>query len=128
MEANGFKDMSSPPYLGPVGKREYARILKILVEHEVGGEFDRGPLYAYCEAFQEFNYAVGQMRKQSQVVETIKGNMIQNPWLGVKNKAAERMLKFAKEFGMTPLARSKIDADGSGGEDEFEKFLSKKKA
>jgi P27 family predicted phage terminase small subunit len=47
------------------------------------------------------------------VVKTKSGNIIQNPLVGVANKAMADVVRYAAEFGMTPSARSRIEVGGS---------------
>jgi P27 family predicted phage terminase small subunit len=63
-----------------------------------------------------------EYRKVGATVNTDKGNVVQHPILGAKNKASERILKFAAHFGMTPAARAKLEVRGNEDEDEFAKF------
>jgi phage terminase small subunit len=39
---------------------------------------------------------------------TSNGNEVQSPWVGIANRNLETMIKLAKEFGMTPSARTRI--------------------
>lgn len=43
-------------------------------------------------------------------IETDKGNVIQHPLVGVRNKAWEQVMKALREFGMTPSAISNVRA------------------
>ena len=62
------------------------------------------------------------------MIKTSNGNLVQNPLVGTANKAMSEMMRYAVEFGMTPSARSRVDAhvpfDGGkfagllGGRDE----------
>ena len=42
------------------------------------------------------------------VVKTKAGNLVQNPYLAVANRAMDQMLLYARELGMTPSSRSRI--------------------
>jgi P27 family predicted phage terminase small subunit len=41
-------------------------------------------------------------------IKTTNGNAIQNPLVGTSNTAARDMLRFASEFGLTPVARARL--------------------
>jgi len=43
--------------------------------------------------------------------------------VGVANKAKEDYVKFALEFGMSPSARSRVDADEPNGEKENDRYF-----
>jgi P27 family predicted phage terminase small subunit len=51
------------------------------------------------------------------MIKTTGGNAIQNPLVGIANKAQEVMLRVAAEFGMTPSARTRVRAE-TGRDDE----------
>jgi P27 family predicted phage terminase small subunit len=111
-----------PNCLGKEGKTEWERVTVELENMGILSTADRGALVAYCEAWEEFVDLLAKVRKEGPVVYTDKGNAIQNPVLGAKNKASERLLKTAAQFGMTPAARTKIEATEGDGEDSFAKF------
>jgi hypothetical protein len=43
-------------------------------------------------------------------IEPTCPDAMQNPLIAISRRAAEHMLKFASEFGMTPVARSRLAA------------------
>ena len=94
-------------------------------------KLDVGTFAAMCEAYSEFVRVSKQLKKEMKkknsigpVVKTKKGNWVQHPLLGVKNQAAERYLKFAQQFGMTPAARAKIAEDQITAADKLKKYMS----
>lgn len=44
------------------------------------------------------------------LIKTKDGNAIQNPLVGIANKARADVVRFSAEFGMTPSARSRVTA------------------
>jgi len=128
MNFNGLRSLSPPDGLNAVGAGEWVRVIKLSSENGLAGELDRQALYVYCEAFQEFDNLVKRCAQEDYITISEKGLPYQNPVFGMKNKAAERLLKAAKEFGLTPWARSKIDLPDAPNEDEFTAFLKKGKA
>lgn len=86
---------------------------------------DQALLFAYCEAMAEVVYCVKQLEKCPRLIETDKGNWVQNPLVGIKNKAVQRLIALAGHFGLSPAARTRIKAEESGKKDEFEAFLKK---
>ena len=81
------------------------------------GSLDRALLTAYCEAWAEFVALSIRVRKEGPTVMTDKGNSVQNPTLGAKNSAAERLIRIAANFGMSPAARAKLEAVEKGGDE-----------
>lgn len=63
---------------------------------------------AYCQAWARWVDAEGQVAKLGTIVKTANGNLIQNPYLAVANRALEQMTRLATEFGMTPSSRSRV--------------------
>lgn len=49
-------------------------------------------------------------------VTTDKGNVIQNPAVGVRNRAWAQIVKLGQLFGMSPSARTGLDCGGDEGE------------
>ena len=52
------------------------------------------------------------------LVKTTGDNIIQNPLVGIANKAMSDMVRYAAEFGMTPSARVRLNGSGGGGAQE----------
>jgi len=117
---------SCPVWLGREGKAEWRRVTIELDKLGLLSKADRASLVAYCEAWEEFVDLLRKVRKEGPVLYTDKGNAIQNPVLGAKNKAAERVLKCAAQFGLTPAARTKIEAANAGDEDDFSAFVQRR--
>jgi P27 family predicted phage terminase small subunit len=82
---------------------------------------DRAALAAYAQAYGRWAAAERALAKMAAadsvtgglLIKTTNGNAIQNPLVGVANKAAAAMVRYAAEFGMTPSARSRIEASPS---------------
>ena len=80
-------------------------------------------LTAYCEAWEDFVGLLKKCREDGPVVLTDKGNAIQDPVYGLKNRAAERMVKAASHFGLSPVARRKVELTEKDGVDAFTEFM-----
>lgn len=117
-----------PDGLDSFGSAEWSRVIKLMRSMGTADELDRQSLYVYCEAFQEFDMLVKRCAKEDHVTISEKGLPYQNPIVGMKNKASERLLKASKEFAMTPLTRSKMGVMEQEAEDEFTAFIKKGKA
>ena len=101
---------SCPSWVGTIGKREWKRITKQLEPLGLLTELDRVALALYCQAYDDYVTAKKEMDKEDMrpVVKTANYNYVQNPMVGVMNKAWQRVLKAAAEFGLTPSARTRI--------------------
>jgi len=97
-----------PGHLSKEAKREWRRMGKELLALGVMTTVDRAALAAYCVAYARWAEAEEMVTRLGTVVKTANGNMIQNPYLSVANRAMEQMAKLAGEFGMTPSSRSRV--------------------
>jgi len=111
-----------PACLGAVAKAEWKILVTDLDALGILDRVDRGALVVYCEAWEEFVLLSKVVKEEGAVCVATNGSPYQNPALGAKNKAAERMLKVAAQFGMTPAARVKIDACDSDVTNSFAEF------
>lgn len=97
-----------PHHLQGEARREWTRLGRELVALGVMTKVDRAALAAYCVAWGRWVEAEAQVTKLGTIVKTADGNMIQNPYLSIANRAMEQMTKLAGEFGMTPSSRSRV--------------------
>jgi P27 family predicted phage terminase small subunit len=94
---------------------------------------DRAALAAYCQAYGRWilaERALAEMAKQDPVtaglvVKSAKGMSLQNPLVGTANKAMQDFVRYAAEFGMTPSARSRIQAQAPEVEDAAAKYFTR---
>ncbi len=120
----------NPPLeLNAPGRLEWERVAPQLFRHGILTDIDRGVLTAYCQAYGrwiEAERVIIKMAKTDQMtgammIKTTNGNAIQNPMLGIANKALDHMVRYAAELGMTPSARSRVKAEGEeeAGENRY---------
>ena len=110
---------AAPDHLNDEAKVEWKRVAEDLFRLGVLTEIDRVVLAAYCQAYGRWSRAeavLAEMAKRDELtgglmVRTISGNAIQNPMVGIANKAMADMVRYATELGMTPSARTRIHAD-----------------
>ena len=106
----------APPFLCPDGEKEWARVVDTLFTAGLLTSLDAAALGAYCASYGRWAQAERALRYAEQtdqgglVITTATGNPIQAPLVGIANKAAADMVRYAVEFGMTPSARSKVAA------------------
>lgn len=113
-------DMPEPPeHLSDEALEEWERMAGVL--HNLGllYDVDRAALAAYCQVYgrwvqAEKALAVDAKNDPSRhglVSKTSNGNLVQNPLVGTANKAAQDLMKYAAEFGMTPSARTRLSVN-----------------
>lgn len=131
-------DMPSPPsFLDPYAVEEWERVAPELYANGLLTVVDAAALGAYCQAASTWRQASEELeldrkandraKARGLVIETKQGNRIQNPLLGIANKARADMVKLGSEFGLTPSARASLEGSKRGDEDPTEsKFFGRK--
>lgn len=108
-----------PDFLNASARKEWARVARELGNIGLLSTIDRGALAAYCQAYGVWVEAERGIKRLADggdkygglLTRTSNGNVIQNPLVGIANKARSDTVRFAAEFGMTPSARSRVQAD-----------------
>lgn len=117
-----------PPHLKGDAKVEWKRVTKELHTLGILTKVDRATLTAYCMAWGDLVKAEQQIEKEGEVIVSDKGGMYQNPWVAIKKRSMDQVVKFSAEFGMTPSSRSRLKVELPGEEDEMASLLFGKKA
>ncbi len=100
-----------PAFLDRYAKAEWNRVSPLL--HKVGllTEVDIMPLAAYCANYSMFVQAEKAKRIRGKLVLDFGNYECQIPEIGIASTAMKQMVTFAKEFGMTPSARTSVHID-----------------
>lgn len=115
-----------PSWLGTVAKKEWKRIFPQLKKNGIITDADYIALSAYCQNVDTWVQAEKLKRIEGLVTETSKGMEIQHPAVGIANTALANILKFGREFGLTPASRTNITAnDVEYGESPFLTLMKK---
>ena len=114
---------SAPRWLSDEAKREWKRIAPRL--HAVGllTEVDGLALAMLCEAFAQYMAAKTVVDGEGLLLVSEKGNSYQHPAAGLMTQARGELLKWAREFGMTPSARTRIVVDTGSEEPSLADLL-----
>jgi P27 family predicted phage terminase small subunit len=93
-----------PDYLGVYATQEWQRVGPEL--HRLGllTELDIPMLAAFCAAFELWRTVVEILARE----RIPEGSTRAKPLVRIRKDASERMLAAAREFGMTPLARTRL--------------------
>ena len=123
-----------PPHLCDEAKVEWGRVAPMLYALRLLSDADLAALAAYCQSWAIFRQATDALNAMAKgdpltkglLIKTTNGNAIQNPLVGIANKAASDMVRYASEFGMTPSARARIHADKEAkpAEDKESRYFS----
>lgn len=77
----------------------------------------------YCVIFVRWIKAEKMVREKGEIIKTAAGNIIQNPYLSIANRALDQLNKLGAEFGMTPSSRSRVKVDALDPSNELERML-----
>ena len=97
-----------PSHLQGEARAEWRRVARVLHESGLLTQVDRAALAIYCQAWARWVKAEAQVARHGEVVKSAAGNVMQNPYLSIANRAMKQVQLMARELGMTPSARSQI--------------------
>ena len=113
-----------PEHLGSIATAEWGRMARELNRIGLLTQVDRSAFAAYCCVYETWVEAEGEIERMRAeginpyTYTTEKGNTVQRPIVGVRNKALELMLRYLGEFGLTPSSRSRVSVPNLE-QDEF---------
>lgn len=111
-------DMPSPPsHLDDYAVEEWGRLAPGL--HALGILYatDRSVFAAYCQAYSRWRTAEELIQRAAKAggdglsSMTTKKTLMKHPLVGISEKAAAAMMKYALEFGLSPSARARLAID-----------------
>ena len=106
-----------PDHLSEIAKEEWKSMSGQLYRLGLMTRIDRAALAGYCQSYGRWVEAEKEAVVHGLVVKTKSGNLIQNPYLGIANRALKQMHIFLIEFGMTPSSRTRVTAARDGNSD-----------
>ena len=113
----------APEHLGDDEKRKWAAVVKELHPLGLVTTVDKDALAMYCVIYVRWMKAERMVREKGEIIKTAAGNIIQNPYLAIANRALDQLNKLGAEFGMTPSSRSRVKVDLPSAESELEEML-----
>jgi P27 family predicted phage terminase small subunit len=121
--ATGDRVPSAPRWLSEEARAEWRRLAPRL--HAVGllTEVDGLALAMLCEAFAQYMAAKTVVDGEGLLLVSEKGNSYQHPAAGLMTQARGELMKWAREFGMTPSARTRIVVDTESAEPSLADLL-----
>ena len=107
-----------PSFVQGYAADEWWRVGPELYHLKLLTALDVMPFAAYCIAYQRWRTAeelLMQMADKDPVtrgllIKSQGGEAVQNPLIGIARRAANDMVGFGGEFGLSPLARARIGA------------------
>lgn len=89
-------------------------MVRLMRAHHVGTPLDIAALAAYCFAFARMLTAERALRDRGLTYVDKNGDERRHPLLMAAWAAAQDMVRFASELGLTPAARLRISYDATG--------------
>jgi P27 family predicted phage terminase small subunit len=112
-----------PKFLSPAARGEWKRLYPELERLGLVTMLDRAVLACYCEAWSQFTWATGELKRTGHTTVAGNGTTIPHPAVGIR-KAAMRMLReLSIEFGFTPSSRGRVEFVGPQGPDDEDRFF-----
>ncbi len=94
--------------------KEWEKVSPGLSNRAVVATVGEGAVERYCMVYARWRQAEYELSLLSLTDKTSNGNNIQNPLVGIANKAAELSNKLAVELGLTSASASKVSGIPKG--------------
>jgi P27 family predicted phage terminase small subunit len=120
-----------PPMLEGYAAEEWSRVATELHRLRLLTVVDINALAAYCDSYRIWREATELIRQQKNLGAPMRGMVWENedngkiskhPLMGIAREAAQDMLRFANEFGLSPCARARISSGPYGETRKVDKF------
>lgn len=118
-----------PPHISGYAADEWWSIGRALYRLGLLTEIDNAALACYCHSYGQWRMAAESLARMQNndplmngmIIKTKYGDAAANPLVAIVRKHAGDVVRFAAEFGLTPAARSRINA-GVQAENPQSKF------
>ena len=87
---------------------------------------DEPVFLALCDTYERYMDSRREWKLLGSVVQTVSGNLIQNPHIGIMNTALKQMTGLFARFGMTPTDRARLDLPDLATKQNEEWFFGKR--
>ena len=116
-----------PRHLDRQARKIWRLTTKVMAEMGTLAVSDQAVIAGFCAQYSRWIKAEERLAASEgpdkEVMQTVNGHWIQNPWLGISNRAHDKMVKLAAELGLTPTARTRIRLDKPAGRSRAERLL-----
>jgi P27 family predicted phage terminase small subunit len=101
-----------PDWLSPDAKKEWRRIMPLLIERKILTDADMGSVENYC-------VSIGRIRETERLIQK---DGLTPQLFRMQNQAAATARQLAAELGLTPVSRARPVIRDDQPEDEFAEF------
>ena len=105
------KSKKPPAWLGAIAKKEWKRMFPLLEKNGLVTDADFIALSAYCQSVDTWVEAEKLKCSEGLTTTTSNGTVVQHPSVNIANSALSNLLKFGREFGLTPASRTGLNAE-----------------
>lgn len=105
------KAPSCPDHLDADARKEWKRLVKMLLRIRILTEADGIALANLCQAWSTLVRAQIKLNESGLLLKTPSGYVQQSPLLGIVNNCVDTVTKLSREFGLTPSARSRLQVE-----------------
>lgn len=98
-----------PGWLSVEARAEWDRVVPQLAKLKLLCQLDQPSLAAYCQAVANVRSTSETIAKIGLTFTTKTGYLRKNPAAALQREAMQTVLCFAREFGLTPAARARLD-------------------
>jgi P27 family predicted phage terminase small subunit len=104
------RPLSAPVWLSKVGREEWNRVVPHLVHMQILNDADLPAFAAYCEAYARWRLCLAELweNPSSTILGDRDRGQVRNPVYMQIRDAEMALLRYAREFGLTPSARQGI--------------------
>lgn len=95
--------------LGPVGRKEFARLVQALSSRNKYDERFETGLALWCVSYETFLNAKDKVAEKGAVYEGPNGGLVYSPWQAVMSQAAGQMIQIGKEYGLTLMSAARVN-------------------
>lgn len=124
---NTTKVMPLPEYASEHAKREHIKVVKWLRENGMLEAVNQCFVVAYCLEMGDYFTCLENIAKDGRTVTNLYGSELHNPLVTQSANCLKNALTLAKEFGLTPVSKNRINVNKDDGDDELEALKKRKK-
>jgi len=95
---------------------------KYLADLRIVAPVDQMAFALLCETFADYLRYRDKVKLEGEIVMSPNGMPCQNPFVALKNKSRQDLVKLVREFGMTPCARTGIKSSAAPVDDPLKEF------
>lgn len=110
----------APAHLGALGSQMWEHACKHLLNYDMLTWGELAVLQLYAELWDEYQHATDELKKTTRGSRFIKGKGRQfvTAAAGYRLQILDRIIKIARDLGMTPASRSSLSGGGPAVEDD----------